>query len=96
MSQKTVQTITIGSNTFAVPPSVKLADLLPLVALQAVRTTYNNSPWKVFEYLDDESTQLTIGTKTIYENAEAAENAKKAYVRERELEYIRESETTGD
>jgi hypothetical protein len=91
---KTVQTVTIGSTTFAVPPSVKLADLLPIVALQPICTTYNNSPWKVFEYLSDESTQLTIGTKTVYADADAAENAKKAYVREREAQ--RESESANE
>jgi hypothetical protein len=48
----------------------------------------------VFEYLDDESTQLTIGQKTVYADSESAENAKKAYARDREL--ARESETASD
>ena len=94
MTQKTVQTVSFGSNTFAVPATVKLADLRVLVGLQAVRSTYNSNPWKVFEYLDDESTQLTIGQKTVYADSAAAENAKKAYAREREL--ARESETASD
>jgi hypothetical protein len=94
MAQKTVQTVQFGSNTFAVPSTVKLADLLVLVGLQAVRSTYNSDPWKVFEYLDDESVQLTIGTKTVYQDSESAENAKKAFARDREL--AREAETSSD
>jgi hypothetical protein len=94
MTQKTVQTVSFGSTTFAVPPTVKLADLLVLVGLQAIRSTYHSDPWKVFEFLDDEAMQLTIGQKTVYADSAAAENAKKAYAREREL--ARESETAGD
>ena len=94
MTQKTVQTVQIGSTTFAVPSTVKLADLLVLVGLQAIRSSYHSEPWKVFEYLDDESTQLTIGTKTVYEDSAAAENAKKAFALEHEKK--REVLTLGD
>lgn len=82
--QKTVQTVTFGSSTFAVPSTVKLAELLALVGLQPIRSTYHSDPWKVFEYLDEESLQLTIGTKTVYTDAEAADSAKKAFAKSRE------------
>ena len=94
MTQKTVQTVQIGSTTFAVPSTVKLADLLVLVGLQAIRSSYHSEPWKVFEYLDDESTQLTIGMKTVYSDSDAAENAKKAFALEHEKK--REVLTLGD
>ena len=94
MAQKTVQTVQFGSTTFAVPSTVKLSDLLVLVGLQAIRSTYHSDPWKVFEYLDDEAMQLTIGQKTVYADSESAENAKKAYARDREM--ARESETASD
>lgn len=84
--KKTVQTVQFGSSTFAVPASVKLADLLVLVGLQAIRSTYHSDPWKSFEYLDDESLHsITIGTKTVYEDSAAAESAKKDYALGREM-----------
>ena len=92
--QKTVQTVQLGSNTFAVPANVKLSELLVLVGLQQIRTTYHSDPWKVFEYLDDELTQITIGQKTIYETSDAAESAKKDY--KLGLEMARELEREND
>jgi hypothetical protein len=94
MSQKTVQTITIGSQSFAIPAGTKLADLLALIGLQAIRSTYCSNPWKTFDYVSDGSTQISFGAQLVFENESAAENAKKQYVREQDE--ARESETASD
>ena len=95
MTQKTVQTITIGSQSFAIPSGTKLADLLALIGLQAIRSTYCSNPWKTVDYVSDHGgTQIAFGTQRVFENEEAAENAKKQYMREQED--AREAETTGD
>jgi hypothetical protein len=92
---KTVQTITIGSQSFAIPSGTKLADLLALIGLQAIRSTYCSNPWKTFEYVSEHGgTQIAFGTQKVFESEEAAENAKKAYMREHDE--ARESETSSD
>ena len=82
--QKTVQTVTIGSQSFVVPTGTKLADLLCLVGLQAIRSTYHGSPWKTFEYIDSAGVQISFGSQLVYEGESAAEMAKKQYIREQE------------
>ena len=82
--QKTVQTVTIGSQSFVVPTGTKLADLLCLVGLQAIRTTYSSNPWKTFEYIDSSGVQVSFSSQLVYERESAAEMAKKAYVREQD------------
>jgi hypothetical protein len=94
MSQKTVQTITIGSQSFAIPSGTKLADLLSLIGLQAIRSTYCSNPWKTFDYVSDGSTQIAFGAQLVFENESAAENAKKAFALEHEKK--REVLTLGD
>ena len=94
MSQKTVQTITIGSQSFAIPSATKLADLLSLIGLQAIRSTYCSNPWKTFDYVTDGNTQISFGAQLVFENESAAENAKKQYLREQDA--LKESETVGD
>jgi hypothetical protein len=90
----TVQTITIGNTSYVVPSSVKLADLLAVSNLLPIRSVYSQNPWKSFEYIEHDGMLLSIGTRTVFDSEESAEDAKKAYMRAAEL--ARETEGSSE
>ena len=80
---KTVNTIEIGGTTYVIPAGVSQAKLIEvaglMLMLQRIDYCSDKQYRKSFYFVEQENARIRLGTQTVYETEEAANEARDAH-----------------